>query len=213
MKKSSLVTALVIHLEENEGESVDMFYSGVKCFYETFVKKLLEKFDFESDVLKVLKILDPTQCQNIPSKTFNQIDNLFPINFDKSTVALEYREFAVDTDVFVSGDDQDAMDFWLNIKSMKSPMGDYKYGNLDTLALQLLFIPASNADSERVFSLVRRIKTDFRSRLIPETVSALVGIHFNSLDKCCEGSDFEPSLLIKAKSCTREKNLSYEKAN
>ena len=41
-------------------------------------------------------------------------------------------------------------------------MGEYKYVNLGRPAVQLLTIPTSNADSERVFSLVRRIQTKFR---------------------------------------------------
>ena len=91
---------------------------------------------------------------------------------------------------------------------MKSPMGEQKY--LHTLSLQLLSIPASNADSERVFSVVRRIKTEFRSSLSTETVSALIGCHFNKTSKCCENNKFDESLLAKAKTCTRERNLSYK---
>ena len=89
-------------------------------------------------------------------------------------------------------------------------MGEQLHQNLATLALQLLSIPASNADSERVFSLVHRIKTDFRSSLQTETVSALIGYHFNKTCHCCEQSSFEESLLSKAKSCTNERNISYK---
>jgi hypothetical protein len=201
-------SALLLHLQENEGESVNVFYTGVKRFYQAFVTKLLDKFDFKSDMLRLLKFLDPTQCQNIPITAFEKIEEIFPISFDKSVVTQEYREFAVDTDVQTS--EKDAVKFWLDVKSVKSPMDDYKYFNLATLALHLLSIPSSNADSERVFSLVRRIKTDFRSNLLPETISALVGIHFNTLDTCCEQSVYETSLLDKAKSCTHERNLSYK---
>ena len=41
-------------------------------------------------------------------------------------------------------------------------------------------IPASNADSERVFSLERRIKTEFHSSLATETVSSSITCHFNN---------------------------------
>ena len=52
---------------------------------------------------------------------------------------------------------------------MKPAMGEYKYTNFSRLALQLLTVPTNNADRESVLSLVRRIQTEFRSRLIPET--------------------------------------------
>ena len=48
--------------------------------------------------------------------------------------------------------------------------GQFEIKNLATLALQSLTIPASNADSEQVFSVVHRIKTDFRSSLSTATL-------------------------------------------
>ena len=74
------------------------------------------------------------------------------------SVKLGYREFAVDSGI--PNCDSDATTFWLEVRSMKSPSEDFKY---QKLSLQLLSLPASNADCEQVFSLVRRIKTDFRS--------------------------------------------------
>ena len=81
---------------------------------------------------------------------------------------------------------------------MESPLGETKYRHLSVLALHLLAIPASNADCERVFSLVRRIKTDFRASLSTETVSALIGCHLNNKFKCCEQIIFDPALLNRA---------------
>ena len=103
----------------------------------------------------------------------------------------------------------DAVKFWINAYNMNSPMGDYKYRSLATVGLKLLAIPASKADCERVFSHVRRIKTDFRSSLSPTTTS-LIGYHFNKITKCCEQTKFEESFLARAKQCTHERNLSYK---
>ena len=90
---------------------------------------------------------------------------------------------------------------------MKSPMEEPKHVHLATLALELLAIPASNADSKRVFSLVRRVKTD---SLRPETLSSLIGCHFNNATAhCCKLGKIDDALLKKAKACTRERNLSY----
>ena len=74
---------------------------------------------------------------------------------------LEAREFVVDPEIEAT--ESDAIQFWLNVNIMESPLGERKYHHLSNLALDLLSIPASNADSERVFSLVRKIKTDFRA--------------------------------------------------
>ena len=90
------------------------------------------------------------------------------------------------------------------VLKMKSPMGEPKYVNLATLALELLAIPASNADSERVFSLVRRVKTDFRASLAPETLSSLIGCHFNMNANCCQFDKIDDALIKKAKTWTLE---------
>ena len=123
---------------------------------------------------------------------------------------LEYREFSIDDDVTDSIKIyEDAVQFWLHVCNMTSPMGSSKYCYLGTLALNLLAIPASNPDCKWVFSLVRRIKTEFCSSLEISTVSSLIGCHFNKTSKCCENVNFHKSLLANAKHCTRQRNLSY----
>ena len=52
-------TALVLHLKDNEGESVQNLFRGVVKFYEFFVKKQLKLFDFMSQLLSALAFLDP----------------------------------------------------------------------------------------------------------------------------------------------------------
>ena len=203
-------TALLIDLTDNEGGPVNNFYSEVVSFFMSFVKKQLKCFDFSSDIFHTLSFLDPLLCQDLPLSTFDSIGTIFSIAFDKDLVKLEHREFMIEdlTDIRT---ECDAVKFWVTVLNLKSPMGGSKYKNLATLALQLLSIPASNADSERVFSLVRRIKTDYRSSLSTETVSALIGCHFNNTATCCETYKFDHTLLSKVKTCTRQRNPLYIK--
>jgi hypothetical protein len=193
-------TALTTHLEDNEGESIQrIFFPYVVEFFEKFLKKLIKVFDFKSQRLHALGLLDPAKSVTMPGSVFDLIEDNFSIDFDKSLTKLEYREFVCD----------DEVSFLVNVHSLKSPMGSPKYENLSLLALNLLAISTSNANSERVFSLVRRIKTDFRASLSPETVSALIGCHFNKTSQCCELSKFDEELIIQAKHCTHQRNLSY----
>ena len=196
-------TALAVHLSDNEDELLNEFYEGVVQFYQRFIQKQLQKFDFKSQLLQILSFLDPAYSQGIKQCAFDQIDDLLPITFDKAVVKLEHREFVLDCDVCCS--QSDAVKFWINVYNMKSPIDEYKYKNLVAIALKLLFIPTSNVDCERVFGHVRRIKTDFRSSLSAETISSLIGCHFNKTSKCCELTKFEDSLLVRAKQCTQKK--------
>lgn len=136
------------------------FYKGVIQFYQQFLQKQLKKFDFKSKLLHILSFLDPVNSRGIKQNTFHQLDEILPVTLDKVAVKLEHHEF---DSVHVT--ETNAVKFWVNVYNMKSSMGAHKYRNLATVALRLLAIPTSNADCERVFSHVRRIKTDFRSSL------------------------------------------------
>ena len=57
-----------------------------------------------------------------------------------------------------------------------------------------LSIPCSNADSERAFSMLRKIHTDHRSNLEQSTIVSLMSMKFNC-DDCCHDSNFSSELL------------------
>ena len=139
-------TALLMHLKDNECERVSGFYKDTVNFYQRFIQKQLQKFDFKSNLLHILSFLDPPNSQNIKQSTFDQVNELVPLTFNKVAAMLEHREFAVDGSIDFS--QTDAVKFWVNVYNMTSPMGEYKYRHLATVALKLLAIPTSNADCE-----------------------------------------------------------------
>lgn len=63
------------------------------------MNKLISKFDFKSSIFRFLRLLDPSECQDLTLATFEQIHERFAIDFDIETVKMEFREFAVDCDV------------------------------------------------------------------------------------------------------------------
>ena len=190
--------ALLLHLQD-EGQEIDSFYKNVIAFYVSFIKKLLKVHNFNSPLWHTFSFLDPPQSRKISDCVFDDIEQVMPISFDKTQVKLEAREFIVDPDINNAPED-DAIRFWLHISTIESPLGERKYYHISNLALNLLSIPASNADSERVFSLVRRIKTDFRSSLSTETLSALIGCHLNKTFECCERRKFDIALFEQSSS-------------
>ena len=65
----------------------------------------------------------------------------------------------------------------------------------------LLSISCSNADSERGFSMLRKIHTDQRSHLDQSTIVALMSLKFNC-DIRCFDVNFDDDLLAKCKKAT-----------
>ena len=74
--------------------------------------------------------------------------------------------------------------FWWEVGKIKTLLGELRFANLAKLMAGLLAIPSSNADSERGFSILRKIHMD------QSTVVALMSLKFNN-DDCCHEVQFE----------------------
>lgn len=71
--------------------------------------------------------------------------------------------------------DQERADFtWSAIGEMKDVAGELLFRSLSSVMLGILTIPHCNASCERIFSQVRKNKTDQRASLGAETMDALM---------------------------------------
>ena len=78
------------------------------------------------------------------------------------------------------------------------------YFNLARLAKIILVLPHSNADPERLFSMLGKIETQSRSQLSPSTASDLLTVKVNHDAPCYLSQDLVTNeLLHEAKSATR----------
>ena len=93
--------------------------------------------------------------------------------------------------------------FWMSMSKKKTPLGDHQYGMLSKLAMTVLCIAHSNADAERSFSMLKKIQTDTRHNLTPDTIHALLSVKLNNPVECYV---FKPSkeLTQAAKSASTE---------
>ena len=103
------------------------------------------------------------------------------------------------------------MDIVCHISMMMAPDSTYRFPRLSRIAKLVLIIPHSNAQEERVFSMVRKNKTAFRPSLDPKgTLSSILTIKLANTEPAhC----FEPSkeVLTRAKSATWEYNKAHSK--
>lgn len=95
--------------------------------------------------------------------------------------------------------------FWNEVSKIKTYDGELRFPFLVKLMAGLLTIPSSNADSERGFSILRRIHTDQRPSLKQSTIISLMAIKFNS-EECCYDTTFTEELLTKCKKATVAQN-------
>ena len=91
--------------------------------------------------------------------------------------------------------------YWWEVGKMIRLDGQPRFPSLCKLVMGLLSIPASNADSERGFSILRKIHTDQRSSLSQSTIIDLMSIKFNSI-RCCFDSELSEDLIKACKKAT-----------
>ena len=89
---------------------------------------------------------------------------------------------------------------WTHISKVKDSNGSLIFQKLPTAMLGILLIPVSNSACERIFSLVRKNKTEFRSSMNETTTEALMIL--KSSGEPCYKAQFSESLLQKCKRAT-----------
>jgi hypothetical protein len=87
-----------------------------------------------------------------------------------------------------------------------------RYPNLSKLALACVVLPNSNAvaDSERIFSMLKKIQTEHRSELVNDTICSLICAKQNKNMECYEYCP-DSEVLKKAKTACINYNNELKK--
>ena len=94
--------------------------------------------------------------------------------------------------------------FWFSMGKIQKP-GDTsqkRFSNLAGLCKTLLVLPHSNADPDRLFSMVHKIDTEQRESLSSSTVQDLLTVKMNTDSSCFENL-FTSDLMKTAQSATK----------
>ena len=91
---------------------------------------------------------------------------------------LEFPE--IEKEGRLGQDDHELCSYWQAISEMKTLRGTVRFPNLCKLCKCLLALPVSNAETERVFSMVQKIITDYRTQVDQSTLCALISCKLNN---------------------------------
>ena len=98
---------------------------------------------------------------------------------------------------------------WNYLRSLRNPNGIYRFQKLSQVALLVLILPHSNAEEERVFSMINKNKTKFRPSLkLDGTLSSIITIKLAN-EMPCYLYEPEESVLETAKKATMEYNKAH----
>lgn len=186
---------------------------------------MLKKFPFSDSLLKNLGILLPDKARSYDVSVVSSLAKRFPQLGLTSSEAIDHlkEEF---TDFLLSPMDIEspstykasepnfsahhapdkverpcAGSFWWRVGKMKTVDGEPRFPTLCRLMAGLLSIPCSNADSERGFSILRKIHTDQRANLDHSTIVSLMSFKINTYS-CCFNTKLPEELLSKSKKAT-----------
>ena len=101
---------------------------------------------------------------------------------------------------------------WAYLSQMKTVEGTIRFSHIAKVARAVLILPHSNAEEERVFSLVTKNKTVFRPNLaLDGTLSSLVTVKLASPESSVPCYKFEPTdkMLKDAKKATMAYNTAH----
>ena len=98
---------------------------------------------------------------------------------------------------------------WNHLKTVRNTDGGFVFEKLAQVAILVLTLPHSNAEEERVFSLITKNKTKFRPNLkLNGTLSSILTIKLANTEPCHK---YEPTkeVLETAKKATVEYNTAH----
>uniref|UniRef100_H3AS25 HAT C-terminal dimerisation domain-containing protein n=1 Tax=Latimeria chalumnae TaxID=7897 RepID=H3AS25_LATCH len=193
-------------ISENDdipSQTLSSFFSHVRQFYEAATDKIMKMFPFQDATLKALRFLNPDSRDSIQTDAVIRLAEKLHVNdHDLRALEDEFLDYqlssASELPDFECG--SSLSDFWkamanTKIKSRNSP-------RLHKVAVAALMIPHSNADTERLFSTLRKIYTDARSSLSSDAIHAILSTKVNN-NTSCKDYRPEPNVLDAArKPCT-----------
>ena len=190
-------------VEDGMEHLVTAFYGCVREFYVKLVDTIMKKFPFESSLLSDLRVLNPAEritFQDFPNAVSRLARHLPQLGLASKLDQLKME--AVDFQMASSEDlpgTKDTDEFWGKLHDIKQPGAtEPTYSTLLVLVRALLSLPASNADSERCFSMVRKIDSEDRSHLECSTVGSLLALKMNVDASCFEFNPPEELLQINS---------------
>ena len=162
-------------------------------FYKTAAKYVAEKLPLQDQTLQHAEVFDPEKIQQKSFSSVSYFTTRFAALKPYCTMdELEEQFSNIQVEDLSSVLQLDRADEqWAMIGKITDVTGNLRYPDLTKLAQSVLLIPHSNASCERVFSNVRKVRTDFRGSMSASTLEAICTVKMdmqNSQTSCYEGT-------------------------
>lgn len=190
-------------------ENKKKFYKSVLQYLQEAVVYLQKKCNINSEVMIHATVADPSQKSSSISTSISffaeRFPSLLPANKDQDSgmdnLLREFRHWqASDIYLDIQGK-ENADEYWFRIGKVENQCGDRRFSALSRFMLGIMSIFHSNAGAERLFSIVRRNRTDFRHSMSNALIESL-SICKNKWESKSFKDPIPKEVLVKAKSAT-----------
>lgn len=190
----------------------DIFFDSVRKYFIKVCDYIIHKFPVNSDVLLHARVACLSSISDSSFKSVLFFTEKFPVLLninekDKHSAIDElHSEFCSlqleDISTILNVERIDTQ--WGLVGQMKSSDGVLKYKNISSVMLGILTVPHSNSECERIFSMVTKTRTQFRSNLSDDSLETIL-IAKSMQQGMCYEQQFDHAFLQKAKSASTTK--------
>ena len=157
-------------------ERIKEFHSNTKKFYTAACEYIKQKLPLSADLLLNAEVADVDLRQTVSDEQLSfflqRFPCLVPANTTVDIVRSEFYKYQCHDIESIKKERIDHT--WVAIGAVKDSAGVLLFSNLSRVMLGILTIPHSNASCERIFSCVRKNRTDQRASLSAKTVDSLM---------------------------------------
>lgn len=178
-------------------EKIKEFFSNVVKFFQAAAQYITQKFPLNEELLRHVQVADPGRQLQSKVASLDYLIQRFPALLPTGESLSKLKEqFALFQVTDISSCLDNRVDFtWRNIRDHK--LNGSSFDLLADVMLAILTIPHSSAHCERIFSIVKKNKTEFRSSMKPDTLQALIVAKARPDD--CVTREYSAPKLVKLK--------------
>lgn len=161
------------------GDDLDSVLKVKKACVEFLVElvtQIRSRFIMNDPIFRVVEFLIPNNAINCSPPSLHELFLTLPYLGDvanKAHADLEWRRQSLEESAELTPDEPSHI-FWQKRLNAKTTNGSFKYPNLRKVVACVMSLPFSNASVERLFSLLKLIKTSMRNALKRETLVGLM---------------------------------------
>jgi len=186
----------ILHNKRFDNQQLHVLRTRCLSFYVEGAKQIRKRYDFDNTVLKMLEVLDPETVRGGSVPSIIDLCVAFPNLISEEKFQTIDNEWRLLRNTKISCDKYSTIEeFWSYVSELKYSDGHLMFNTLGPFILNLLCLPHSSANVERIFSQINLMKTQQRNKLCTKSIIGLLHTKTYLKNKECFNLNIEKHVL------------------